>query len=126
MSFAVVPFVVLAGGLGAVARFLVISALPVTRTRLFPVGVLTVNALGSLLAGITLGLLSFHVIDFDFALIMWAGLCGGLTTFSTVAVDTIVIGRNRPRIAWLNIGVTVIVGCACAAIGFTIVQVIYL
>jgi CrcB protein len=117
---------VLAGGLGAVARFLVISALPVTSTRLFPVGVLTVNALGSLLAGITLGLLSSHVINFDFALIMWAGLCGGLTTFSTVAVETIVIGRNRPRIAWLNIGVTVIGGCASAAIGFTSVQVIYL
>ncbi len=118
MTIALVPWIVLAGGTGALVRYLLITALPLTQARPLPRGVLVVNLLGSLIAGITLGLVYRSLISMDVALIVWVGFCGGLTTFSTVAVETILIGRERPRLGWWNIGVTTVGGCACAAVGF--------
>ena len=79
------------------------------------------NALGSLIAGVALGLLNTGTISMDAALIIWAGLCGGLTTFSTVAVETILIGRERASLAWVNIVSNVVLGCVSAGVGFALV-----
>ena len=124
MTLALVPWIVLAGGAGALVRYLAISALPMTTSRPFPRGVLVANLLGSLIAGITLGLVSRSLISMDGALIVWVGFCGGLTTFSTVAVETVLIGREAPRRAWGNIGVTVVAGCASAAVGFALINLL--
>lgn len=121
MTLAMVPWAVLAGGLGALVRYLIVSAMPTSESRPFPRGVLLVNALGSLIAGITLGLVTTDTITMDTALITWAGLCGGLTTFSTVAVETILIGRERASLAWVNIVSNVVLGCASAGAGFALV-----
>lgn len=121
MTIAIVPWAVLAGGVGSLVRYLIIRALPASESRLFPRGVLLVNALGSLLAGVTLGLVATDTIAMDVALIIWAGLCGGLTTFSTVAVDTVLIGRERASLAWSNIGSNVVLGCASTGVGFSLV-----
>jgi len=125
VTVTVIPFVVLAGGVGALLRFLVTQAIPTTTARPFPIGVVTVNVLGSLVAGMTLGLLSGQIISVDVAIVIWAGLCGGLTTFSTVAVETIMLGRHHVRLAWLNIAATVVGGCASAAIGFAVTRLLF-
>jgi CrcB protein len=121
MTLAIVPWAVLAGGVGALVRYLILTAMPVSESRPFPRGVLLVNALGSLIAGVTLGFVDTDTISMDVALITWAGLCGGLTTFSTVAVETILIGRERASLAGANIVSNVVLGCASAGIGFTLV-----
>jgi CrcB protein len=121
MTLAIVPWAVLAGGVGALVRFLIITALPVSESRPFPRGVLLVNTLGSLVAGVTLGFVNTDTITMDAALIIWAGLCGGLTTFSTVAVETILIGRERSSLAWMNMVSNVVLGCASAGVGFALV-----
>ena len=124
MTLGLIPWILLAGGTGTLLRFLVILALPTTVARPFPRGVLVVNLVGSLIAGITFGLVSSALISMDVALIVWVGFCGGLTTFSTVAVETLLIGREQPRLAWWNIGVTVVAGCASAGLGFALVRVL--
>jgi CrcB protein len=121
MTLAIVPWAVLAGGIGALVRYLIITAMPNSESRLFPRGVLLVNTIGSLIAGVTLGFVTTDTITMDAALIIWAGLCGGLTTFSTVAVETILIGRERASLAWVNIVSNVVVGCASAGVGFALV-----
>jgi CrcB protein len=121
MTLAIVPWAVLGGGLGALMRYLIATAMPISESRAFPRGVLLVNTLGSLIAGITLGLVTTDTITMDAALIIWAGLCGGLTTFSTVAVETILIGRERAGLAWVNIALNVVLGCASAGAGFALV-----
>lgn len=121
MTPAIVPWAVLAGGVGALVRYLVMTAMPVSESRPFPRGVLLVNSLGSLIAGVTLGLVNTETIPMEAALIIWAGLCGGLTTFSTVAVETILIGRERASLAWVNIVSNVVLGCASAGAGFAFV-----
>ncbi len=121
MTLAIVPWAVLAGGVGALVRYLIIGAMPVSEARPFPRGVLLVNGLGSLIAGVTLGFVNTGALSMDAALIVWAGLCGGLTTFSTVAVETILIGRERASLAWVNIVSNVVLGCASAGLGFALV-----
>jgi fluoride exporter len=82
----------LAGGLGAVCRFL-LDGLIARHNRLrIPLGTLTVNVTGSLLLGLLAGWLA-HRRGEEAAGIIQAvvgtGFCGGYTTFSTAAVETV-------------------------------------
>lgn len=90
------PLLVLAvavgGALGAVLRHLASVSLA-GRGRI-PWGVLVVNVAGSFIAGLALGL----PLDPTVKLIVLTGFCGGLTTFSTLSVDTlhlILDGKRR-------------------------------
>ncbi len=94
------PLVLLAvavgGALGAVLRHLTSVSLA-GRGRV-PLGVLVVNVVGSFVAGVALG----APLDPTVQLILVSGLCGGLTTFSTLAVETIQLtleGKHRAA-AW--------------------------
>lgn len=79
----------LAGGLGAVARFVVDGAARERWGTRFPYGVLAVNVSGSLLLGLVAGLVLFAGAPGELRLVVGAGFCGGYTTFSTTSVDTV-------------------------------------
>ena len=72
-----------AGALGALLRYLAGVALPARRA--LPWGVLLVNVVGSFVAGLGVAAIDDSVLR----LAIVTGLCGGLTTFSTHAVDTV-------------------------------------
>lgn len=84
----------LAGGLGAVCRF-VVDALVVARAsrteatrRLgIPLGTVTVNVLGSFLLGLLTGAVAVHAADPVLARVLGTGFCGGFTTFGTASLD---------------------------------------
>ncbi len=81
MSLAAVALSAALGGVGAVLRWLVLEGLGSTRSWL---AILFVNIAGSALAG--------GVVAFPFAagaLPLVTGLCGGLTTFSTLALHLV-------------------------------------
>lgn len=90
----VVAVIALGGGLGAVARYAVTLALPF-RTPGFPWGTLLVNAVGSLLIGSLMVLVtdvwSGHRLLRPF---LGVGLLGGFTTFSTFAVEATELLRS--------------------------------
>ena len=113
-----VLWIALAGGLGAVLRYVVTLVIPQRATASFPVAILLVNITGSLIAGITLGAVAGGALELQVAMVVWAGLCGGLTTFSTFAVDTVRLHRVAVAIAWRNILFTVVLGIGAAAVGF--------
>jgi CrcB protein len=111
---------VLAGGLAAVARYLVTRAAGPTP---FPWGVLLVNVAGSAIGGVALGLTLAGVVPSEFRLIVLGGIAGGLTTFSTLAVGTVQLA-HAGRWWWavgnmlgsLALGIAAV--CAgCAAVG---------
>lgn len=103
------------GALGAVLRHLV-SACSAGRGRL-PWGVLAVNVVGSLLAGAALS----APLDPAAQLIIVSGLCGGLTTFSTVAVDTVqLVLAGRHRAAAANVGLALALGVPAALVGLAL------
>ncbi len=102
--------VVGAGALGAVLRYAV--SLAAARSS-WPWPVLLVNVVGSLLAGFAL--------HSDASLVVATGFCGGLTTFSTLSVETIQLAaEGRTRSAAASVVLNVGVGVAAAALGWAL------
>ena len=119
MSAGVVIAVLVAGGLGALARYGVSLAFAGRST--FPHAVLVVNALGSALAGMLLAVVGY--VSNDVFLILITGLCGGLPTFSTWSVETIQLAtEGRMRAALLNVGLNLVLGIAVAALCYYAVR----
>ena len=80
--------VMLGGAFGAAARYLVTHFFSeASLHRGFPVGTLLVNVLGSLVVGYVLTWSADHSHD-RWRLLMATGFCGGFTTFSAYAYET--------------------------------------
>ena len=106
---------VLAGGLGAVARFAVMS---VIRPGVWSWGLFAVNAAGSLAVGGATGAFSVHALDWTVTALVLS-FAAGLTTFSTLTVTAAQHIERRE----IGIGATivtghVVVGIALAAVGY--------
>jgi fluoride exporter len=106
--------VVLAGGVGAVLRFLVDRAVARRAARSFPFGTLAVNIGGAALLGLLGSLaLSRHV-----ALIADTAFVGSYTTFSTWMLETQRLSEERQvRNAVANIVVSIVLGIGAALFG---------
>lgn len=106
--------VLIAGGLGAVLRFLVDGAVGRRVARSFPFGTLVVNISGAVLLGLIGGLaLSRHT-----ALLAGTAFVGSYTTFSTWMLETQRLGEERQ--VWPAVGnlvVSVVLGVAAALLG---------
>jgi CrcB protein len=120
MSGGLAVAVVAAGGVGAVLRYLATLLLPTdAATSRIPLGILLVNAVGSFVAGLLIGLGAN--LSTEWTLILVTGFCGGLTTFSTLSVDTIqLVERGRWRTAAASIAANLILGIGLAALGFVL------
>ena len=81
------------GAAGALCRF-EISILAQRRKWHFPLATLVVNALGSFLAGVGLGLTQGHP---GWAALVISGFCGALTTFSAFAMETFLLWKEARR-----------------------------
>jgi len=106
--------VVLLGGTGSVARFLVDRTVGMRLRRAFPFGTLTVNVTGAAI----LGLLSGLALNHDAALVAGTAAVGSYTTFSTWMLETHRAAEERQRYtAAANIVVSVVLGLAAALAG---------
>jgi CrcB protein len=106
--------VVLAGGVGAVLRFLVDRAVARRAARSFPFGTLVVNISGAALLGLLGGLaLSRHT-----ALLAGTAFVGSYTTFSTWMLETQRLSEERQvRNAVVNIVVSIVLGIGASLFG---------
>lgn len=105
----------LAGGLGAVLRYLVDLGVARWAGRRFPWGILVVNVTGSFALGVLTTALP------DAAFVLGAGLLGGYTTFSTAMLDTVTLWRDGERSASaLNAIGMLLLGLAAAALGLAL------
>ncbi len=111
----------LAGGAGAVARFLLdATATPRVTSRL-PVATMAINVTGSLLLGVLTGLVVFHHVTTTLTVVAGTGFCGGYTTFSTASVETVrMVQRGEHRLAAVSVGITVAGTLAAAAAGLAL------
>ena len=106
--------VVLIGGAGSVARFLVDGLVAEGTGRDFPFGTLAVNLSGAVILGLLTGLALGH----DQALLAGTAAVGSYTTFSTWMLETERLAEERQsgKVAANVIG-SIVLGVAAAALG---------
>ncbi|WP_407686725.1 fluoride efflux transporter CrcB [Mycobacterium sp. HUMS_1102779] len=118
-SMAVWAGVLVAGGTGAVLRFLVDRTVGRRVARPFPFGTLTVNISGAALLGVISGL----ALGREAALLADTAFVGAYTTFSTWMLESQRLGEERQlRPALTNIVVSVALGLAAAQLGQRIAE----
>lgn len=85
--------VAVGGALGTGVRYLLVTMV----TGRFPWSILLANLAGSFALGVLL-----VVADPGLVLFAGVGFCGALTTFSTFALDTLVLAREGRRLASIS------------------------
>jgi CrcB protein len=102
------------GGLAAAARFAIDAEISTRLAVPFPLGILAVNLAGAFALGVVAGA-ALHGAALT---IVAGGGIGSFTTFSTWILDSHRLGEaGLARIAWLNIGVSIVAGFAAVALG---------
>ena len=103
-----------AGGLGAIARFLLDASIAQRIGRAFPFGTLAVNLSGAFV----LGLLSGLALTGDALLVAGTATVGSYTTFSTWMLESHRLAEDGDgRAAATNVVASVVVGVGAAALG---------
>lgn len=109
--------VAVGGAVGAALRHLL------SRPPLGPVrGVLLVNVTGAAALGMLAGLA--EALPGWLFLLLGTGLCGALTTWSTLAVQTWEIGRHARWRAAAYLGTTLVLGVAVAVLGYALARLL--
>lgn len=107
-------YVGLAGGTGAVLRFLVDRAVARRAAAALPVGTLVVNLSGTA----ALGLVSGLALPAEVSLLAGTALIGSYTTFSTWMLETHRLAEERQfRPSVVNLVASAVLGLAAAALG---------
>lgn len=87
-------FVFIGGGLGSICRYIITIILKETNS-LYPWPTLLANAIGSLVIGILADQLIRNTSIYSSNSLFWIiGFCGGLTTFSTFALENLTLFRT--------------------------------
>lgn len=120
MSVAVVLAAGVAGGLGAVARFVLDGVIRARARGSVPVGTMTINISGSLLLGLLTGLVLGAALPPVVAVIAGTGFLGGYTTFSTASSETVrLLQAGRVGAALLSGAGTAVASLAAAGFGLS-------
>jgi fluoride exporter len=115
--------VALGGAVGASLRYLFgVAALRLTGPLEFPVVILAVNVLGSLLMGIFVVAAAQRGLTHLSPLVM-TGLLGGFTTFSAFSLETVtLIERGQPGAAMLYVVASVGLSVGALAVGMMLAR----
>jgi CrcB protein len=104
----------LLGGVAAAVRFAIDAEIVARANSEFPLGILAVNLSGALALGLVAGI----ALHGEALVILAGGGIGSFTTFSTWILDSHRLGTaGHARLAWLNIGVSLVAGFAAVALG---------
>ena len=115
-------FVALGGSIGSVVRFLVSDAMKATWPAYAASGTLLVNVAGSLLIGFLLGGASEPKgLSDSMRLLLVTGFLGGLTTFSSLAHETVQLsvrdGNGSLTVGLSHLAANVLLGLAAVWCG---------
>ena len=113
--------VAVAGGAGAVTRFVFDGVIRDRVRASYPIGTTIINVSGSFLLGLLTGLALSAVVSDDWRLIVGTGFLGGYTTFSTASFETVRLMQTGRYTAAISNGLGMLVASvAAAALGYWI------
>jgi CrcB protein len=108
----------LLAGLGAVGRYTLDQAVARWHDTDFPFGTLLVNVSGSFLLGLVTGLALHSGLPEGPTVALSAGFCGGYTTWSTFAYESVALAESGALLAGVgNLGGSLLTGLGAAAAG---------
>ena len=112
--------------IGGAMRYLLSTYIKNMYGQTFPWGTLVVNLLGCFVFGIIFALFNKHnSTDNTFCLLLTTGICGGFTTFSTFANESVQMIQNGNIGEFIGyMATSVIIGIALIALGYWIVKVL--
>ncbi len=111
----------IAGGFGAVVRFMLEGVIRASVRGVVPVGTMTVNVSGSLLLGLLTGLVLTSVLPTSWSAVGGTGFLGGYTTFSTASSETVrLIQAGHTRAALVSGVGTAVMALGAAGLGLSI------
>lgn len=115
----------IAGGIGSLCRYFISFFVGSFANTSFPLGTLSVNLLGSLIMGMCFAFFEHFVMPPELKLTLTVGFLGGFTTFSTYALETTNLLRDKEyRIFAYNILVSNIFGLFCVILGMGLTKLI--
>ena len=117
MSLSLALLVALGGAIGAPTRYLVDRALQSTHGTAFPWGTFTVNVAAALGLGVVLG----GPAPAPAVAALGLGFCAGLSTWSTLAYETVRLAEERRfSSATLNVVMSTFAGLGAMAVGLVL------
>lgn len=120
-----IALVFLGGGLGSSLRYLIGKYLNPEESG-FPWGTFTVNLVGSLFIGLIFGwMLHKTKLSNDMILFLVAGFCGGFTTFSAFANESLnLLREGNTNIFFAYVLCSVLLGLGCVWLGYVSIKVL--
>ena len=116
MAVVTAVLLAVAGGVGAVSRFVIDG---IVRTRIaimFPLGTMIINLSGSLLLGLLAGLVTAGL-PTEVQVLAGTGFLGGYTTLSSASVETVRLIQERRSAAVIANGIGMVI--LATALAFT-------
>ncbi|HEY3321865.1 MAG TPA: fluoride efflux transporter CrcB [Planctomycetota bacterium] len=112
-----VLLVMLGGAIGTLCRYGVSVAVPSWLGTTFPWGTAIVNLVGCLIIGLIFGLTERGTTHASERLFLVTGFCGGLTTFSSFAMETAKVMPDSMALAGANFLLNNVCGLALTFLG---------
>ena len=110
-------YVGMGGFIGSVLRYLV-SLIPLKTTHGFPLLTLFINILGAFSIGFISTIALKKSMNPHLVLLLKTGLCGGFTTFSTFALESITLHKNgNTTLAMIYIVLSIVLGLSAVILG---------
>lgn len=116
------------GGIGAIARFSVVSWLNRVSESTFPWGTLTVNVVGSFIMGLAFVLftIKYPQVSGSVRSFVLVGLLGAFTTFSSFALESLtLLQQDQPLAALLYMFGSVVLCLIVVSLGYSIGKFIF-
>lgn len=122
LSWQTILAVGIGGFFGSVARVYVTSLSNHYLPHTIPYGTFIVNILGSFIIGVLFALFTHYAVSPNIKSFLTTGFLGGLTTYSTFAMETFFLFNVSFAMALINISINLVGAVAAAGIGFRMVQ----